>query len=346
MNIHQIRTQELQKKLKETKTEALIITSIKDLFFITGFHQDRTILLLTKDKLYSFIPKMFYDHFKETTPWAEIIVYENIYSEIENKIKELKLKEIIFDPTVTFYDEAKKFIDMGAKPVQGFIKEFRMIKKLEEFENIKRSCQIAAKAFKIIKPKIKVGVKEIEIARELEYTMQKLGAQTRSFETIIAFGPNSALPHHETSERKLKKNEVVLMDFGCIYKRYCSDITRTFFYGKPTDEFLKVYSIVEKAQKEAVNFAKEGILSNEVDKIARDIISENGYGQYFIHGTGHGVGLDIHEEPYINTRSSVKLQKGMTITVEPGIYLYGKFGVRIEDTIYITKNKPLILTTD
>ena len=346
MNIHKIRTLELQKKLKEIKKDALIITSLKDIFFITGFHQDRTILLLTKDKLYSFIPKMFYDHFKETTPWADLIIYENPYDEIAKTIKELKLKDFFFDPSVTFYNEAKKFLEIGAKEYDGFIKEFRMVKKLEEFENIKKSCQIAAKAFKMIKPKIKEGVKEIEIARELEYTMQKLGAQTRSFETIIAFGSNSALPHHETSERKLRKNEVVLMDFGCIYKRYCSDITRTFFYGKPNEEFLKVYSIVEKAQKKAISFAKEGVLSNEIDRVARDTISENGYGQYFTHGTGHGVGLEIHEEPYINTRSSVKLKKGMTITIEPGIYLYGKFGVRIEDTICITKNKPLILTSE
>jgi len=344
MNIHEIRTDELQKKLKKQKIDGILITSVNDLFFVTGFHQDRTILLLTGDKLYSFIPKMFYDDFKNTTPWAEIVIYENLYDDIENKIKELKLKKIVFDPTTSFYDEAKKFMDMGAKPLSGFIKEFRMIKKLDEFESIKRSCHIAAKAFGIIKPKIKEGVKEIEVARELEYIMQKLGAQTRSFETIVGFGPNAALPHHETSERKLKKNEVVLMDFGCVYKRYCSDMTRTFFYGKSTGEFLKVYSIVEKAQKEGIKISKEGVLSKEVDRVARDIISENGYGQYFTHGTGHGVGLEIHEEPYLNTRSSVKLQKGMSVTIEPGIYLYGKFGVRIEDTIYIEKNKAEILT--
>ncbi len=343
-NIHKIRTADAQKKLKKEKIDGILISSLKEVFFISGFHQDRTILLLTQNELYAFLPKMFVDHFKHTCPWGEIVIYENLYADIEKKIKDLKLKKTVFDSSLSYYDEAKKFEDMGIKKLNGFFKEFRMIKKGEEFENIKKSSEIAAKAFNIIKPKIKAGVKEIEIAMELEYTMQKLGASTRSFETIIAFGPNAALPHHETSERKLKKNEVVLMDFGCVYKRYCSDITRTFFYGKPTEEFLKVYSIVDKAQKAGVKNAKEGVLTNEVDKICRDIISESGYGQYFTHGTGHGVGLEIHEEPYLNTRMSVKLSEGMTVTVEPGIYLFGKFGVRIEDTVYITKKEPIVLT--
>ncbi|MEF3280923.1 MAG: aminopeptidase P family protein [Elusimicrobiota bacterium] len=343
-NIHKIRTEELQQNLKKQNIDAILISSIKEAFFITGFHQDRTVLLLTKNELFAFLPKMFVDHFKNECDWANIIVYENLYSDIQNKIKELKLKKVIFDGSLIYFEEGKKLLDMGLENKTGFFKEFRMIKKLEEFENIKTSCEIAAKSFSIIKPKIKPGIKEIEVARELEYTMQKLGASTRSFETIVGFGSNSALPHHETSERKLKKNEVVLIDFGCIYKRYCSDMTRTFFYGKATEEFRKVYSIVEKAQKEGIKAAKEGIFSNQIDKISRDIISENGYGQYFTHGTGHGVGLEIHEEPYLNTRSSTKLREGMVVTVEPGIYLYGKFGVRIEDTIYIRKKDSQVLT--
>ncbi|MGC8867628.1 MAG: M24 family metallopeptidase, partial [Elusimicrobiales bacterium] len=167
---------------------------------------------------------------------------------------------------------------------------------------------------------------------------------TRSFDTIVAFGENSALPHHETSERKLRRNEAVLIDFGCIYHRYCSDMTRTFFYGKPTEEFLKVYKTVELAQKKGIEAVKEGVLSDEIDKICRQTISEHGYGQYFIHGTGHGVGLDIHEDPTLNPKTSIKLLQGMTITIEPGIYLYGKFGVRIEDTVCVRKDGCEIMT--
>lgn len=344
MNTHEIRAQEIMKKLKEKRIDGIIVPSIKEVFFITGFHQDRTVLLVTQKEIYAFLPKMFLDHFKQITPWAKTIIYTDLYNDIAEKIRELKLKNVFFDIDTLTYVEGKKFSELKIKETSGFFKEFMIIKKRQEFENIKKSCQIAAKAFSLIKPKIKQGIKEIEIARELEYIMQKLGASTRAFDTIVAFGSNSALPHHETSERKLKKNEVVLIDYGCIYKRYCSDITRTFFYGKPTEEFLKVHSIVDKAQKQGIKSATEGVKCFDVDKICRDIISEQGYGQYFTHGTGHGVGLLVHEEPYLNTRSKEVLKQGMTVTVEPGIYLYGKFGVRIEDTIYITKKHPIILT--
>lgn len=344
MNIHFERAAGVQNKLKKEKKQAIIFSTPKEVFYLTGFHQDRTFLIITQKEIYALLPKMFYDHFNQVCSWAKVQVYENPYDCISKKISDLKLTDVYFDGSVTLYDEAKKFEDMKIKNTSGFLKEFRMVKKGEELENLKKSCQIAAKAFRIIKPKIKAGIKEIEIARELEYTMMKMGASSKSFETIVAFGPNSALPHHETSERKLKKNEVVLIDFGCIYKRYCSDMTRTFFYGKPNDEFIKVYRIAESAQKNAIKALREGINSNEIDKICREIISEHGYGQYFTHGTGHGVGLDIHEEPWINPRTSTKLTEGMTVTVEPGIYLYGKFGIRIEDTLYVKKDGADILT--
>ncbi|MCX7905480.1 MAG: aminopeptidase P family protein [Elusimicrobiales bacterium] len=344
MNIHYERTNELQKKLKEEKIEGIIFSTPKEVFFLTGFHQDRTFLLVTQKEVFAFIPKMFFEHFSEKCSWAKISIYENPYDCISQKISNLKLTKVVFDSSTVLYDEAKKYIDMKFEAISGFLKEFRMTKKKEELENLKKSCQIAAQSYKLIKNKIKKGIKEIEIARELEYIMKKMGASERSFETIVAFGPNSALPHHETSERKLKNNEVVLIDFGCIYKRYCSDMTRTFFYGKPTDEFKKVYKIVEEAQKKGISTIKEGVLSNEIDKICREIISINGYGQYFTHGTGHGVGLEIHEEPWINPKTSTKLKEGMTITIEPGIYLYGKFGVRIEDTVYVRKNSHEVLT--
>lgn len=344
MNIHQERTIELQKKLKKEKKDAILFSTPKEVFFLTGFHQDRTFLLVTQHELYAFLPKMFFEHFSRTCNWAKISIYENPYECINQKINNLKIKDIFFDSSSTLYDEAKRYIEMKFKPVSGFLKEFRMIKKSEEFDNLKKSCKIAAKAFSIIKTKIKKGIKEIEIARELEYIMKKMGASERSFETIVAFGSNAALPHHETSERKLKNDEVVLIDFGCIYKRYCSDMTRTFFYGKPTEEFIKIYKIVEEAQKNGIKAAKEGIKSNELDSICRETIAKSGYGQYFTHGTGHGVGLEIHEEPWINPRYSTTLKEGMTITIEPGIYLYNKFGIRIEDTVYIKKNGCEILT--
>ncbi len=344
-NIHYKRTLDCQQKLKDEKLDAFLTTDPKDSFYLTGFHQNEGFyILVTQKEVYAFVVKMLYDHFKQTCNWAEVIIYEDFYTALSSKIKELRIKKYAFDATSTVYFQATKLMDIGFSTVNSFLKEFKMIKENEEFENLKKACEIAAKTFEIIKPRIKTGMREIDVAREIEYIMQKLGASTRSFETIVGFGSNSALPHHHTSQRRLKKNEVVLLDFGCIYNRYCSDITRTFFYGNPDEEFKKIYAIVEKAQKQAVKYAKDGVKAKDVDKIARDIISENGYGQYFIHGTGHGVGLLIHEPPTLNPRSEDILKHGMSVTVEPGIYLYGKFGIRIEDTIYITKKNSKILT--
>ncbi len=176
--------------------------------------------------------------------------------------------------------------------------------------------------------------------------MRAMGAKGPSFDLIVAFGENGALPHHVTSERKLKDNEPILIDFGCVYKGYCSDITRTFFHGTPGEEFNKVYNIVKKAHDEGLKALKPGLAAKAADKVCRDIISDEGYGQYFIHSTGHGVGLEIHESPAVSSRADEKslLKKGMAVTVEPGIYLLGKFGVRIEDTALITDDGCEVLT--
>ncbi len=344
MNIHAKRISDIRKILSEKKLDALLLTQIKDVFYVSGFHQDRTAVLITKNKSFAFIPKMFLEHFKEIASFIDTVVYDNYHESVLSKIKELGLKKTVFDPSFESYTEGKFWVSGGLQECSGILTSLRMIKEGEELENVKTACKIAAKTFKLIKPKIKEGIREVDVAAEMEYLMRKQGAMEKSFDLIIAFGENSALPHHETSTRKLKKNEPVLIDFGCVFGRYCSDMTRTFFYGQPSAEFLKVYSIVDKAQKAGVAGVLAGRKGKDIDAICRDYISASGYGQYFIHGTGHGVGLQIHEEPYINTKGETELREGMIITVEPGIYLYGKFGVRIEDTILVGRKKSVPLT--
>lgn len=344
MNIHAKRISDVCKILSEKKLDALLLTQIKDVFYVSGFHQDRTAVLITKNKSFAFIPRMFFEHFKHTAPFIEPVIYDNYHQSVLSKIKELGLKRVVFDPSSESYVEGKFWISGGLKEFSGLLTSLRMIKEGEELENVKTACAIASKTFKLIKPKIKEGIREVDVALEMEYLMRKQGAMEKSFDLIVAFGENSALPHHETSTRKLKKNEPVLIDFGCVFGRYCSDMTRTFFYGSPSDEFLKIYSIVDKAQKAGVEGAIAGRKGKDVDAICRDYISAAGYGQFFTHGTGHGVGLEIHEEPYLNTKGEKALCEGMTVTVEPGIYLYGKFGVRIEDTIVVGKKKSVPLT--
>ncbi len=202
---------------------------------------------------------------------------------------------------------------------------------------------IAEQAFENVLPLIKVGVSEKDIAIELEYQMAKLGSERPAFDTIVASGERGALPHGKASNKKLMGNEFIVFDFGAVYNGYHSDITRTVYFGNPTEEEILVYNIVLEAQKKAEEIIEEGLQCNFVDKVARDIIQENGFGNYFGHGLGHGVGLEIHELPRLSPKSDMVLKKGMVVTIEPGIYIPGKFGVRIEDMVVVDKSGSKIL---
>ena len=210
---------------------------------------------------------------------------------------------------------------------------------------LRESNRIAYLTYEYIKPRIKTGMTEFEVAAEMERFMRARGATSTSFFTIVAFGENTADPHHETSGRKLKAEEAVLIDFGCVYKGYCSDITRSWWHGKKEPaEYAKIWKIVDKARKQGIKAVGIGIPSKKVDAVSRGIISAAGYGPYFTHGTGHGVGIEIHEEPYNSQESSAVLSEGNIVTVEPGIYLPGKYGVRLEDTVAVSKTGAKILT--
>ncbi len=213
------------------------------------------------------------------------------------------------------------------------------IKSDEELKNIKKACDIAEKSWLAVLPFIKEGITEKQLAAELEYNFRKNGAGGTSFDTIVAFGKNAAVPHHETGDTKLKKNECVLMDFGCTYKGYCSDMTRTMFFGTPDEEFEKVYLAVLLAHKTAAEKIKAGITGKDADKYARDVLDSLGYGKYFTHSLGHGIGVNIHEFPTLSPKGEATLEDGMVFSDEPGVYINGKFGVRIEDSCYMLDGK-------
>jgi Xaa-Pro aminopeptidase len=218
------------------------------------------------------------------------------------------------------------------------INEFRKVKSGEEKAKLQKAQRIAEKAFKTILPMIKPGVKEREIAAALDYEMRKAGATAVSFETIVVTGKNSSKPHGVPGDTKVKKGDFVTIDFGALYAGYHSDTTRTVCVGTPTPKMANVYDTVLRAQKAGVAALKPGLRAFDGDKVCRDIIKEAGYGEFFGHGTGHGVGVEIHELPNLSPRAkkNILLQPGNVVTVEPGIYLPGEFGVRIEDMLLIT----------
>lgn len=216
----------------------------------------------------------------------------------------------------------------------------RAIKTKEEGQKLKAAAQLALKALENITPFVKPGVTEIEVANKLVNEMRILGAEKESFDPIVASGSNGALPHAHPTNKKIQEGELVTIDFGCILNGYCSDITRTLKIGKIKDEKLnEIYEVVKEAQSRGVKAIKPGVTTVEVDKVCRDYITEKGYGKYFVHSTGHGLGIEVHEKPNVTPRKEFDtvLEPGMVITVEPGIYIEGFGGVRIEDDILVTE---------
>ncbi len=345
MTIHAKRIKDLQYMLKQHKLDALLMGRTLEIGFFTGFYLDDCALLVTRSGASVFMPKMFVEQFRSKIDFAAAVPADgNAEDAALARVKELKLKHAAFEPEAETYARGTAWRKGGVLEHSGLTGALRAVKEGEEIDTLRRSCHIAAKAFGIVKPRIKTGCTESSVSRQLEDAMQAMGAKGPSFNLIVGFGPDSAMPHHETSERRLKNNEAVLLDYGCVYGHYCSDITRTFFHGKPTEEFKKVYAIVAASQKAGLAKVRAGVKAKDVDAACRGVIADAGYGQYFIHGTGHGVGLEIHEFPRLNTRFEAMLRGGMAVTVEPGIYLHGKFGVRIEDSVLVTKTGCEILT--
>jgi len=229
--------------------------------------------------------------------------------------------------------------------ISPYLKRARMVKDEEEIERTKKACDLASRAAELIVESIKEGAREYEIAAELTYLMQKHGASGNSFSPIAAFGPNSAEPHYLAGDRRAKKGDTILLDFGCVFKRYTSDITRTFFLGKAASEQKKVYETVLHAQELGIDAIADGVNGADVDRKVREYIDSTEYKGRFIHSTGHSIGLSVHDGGVLNHKIDLTLRAGMIFTVEPGIYLPGKFGVRIEDDVLVTPRGHEVLTT-
>jgi Xaa-Pro dipeptidase len=226
-----------------------------------------------------------------------------------------------------------EFVAMG-----DLLGGLRITKSTDEIDKIRQAGKIVDEVVEEVRKNAKPGMTEIEIAALMEFEMRKRGSEGPSFETIVGSGPNSALPHYNAGERKVNLGEFMVLDFGAIYKGYCSDTTRTLCMGEPTDKMREVYNVVKEAQEIGVRTVRAGIKAKEVDEAVRKHISDKGYGEYLTHRTGHGLGLEIHEEPYISGISESILKPGMVFSIEPGVYINGEFGVRIEDIVVVTED--------
>lgn len=245
----------------------------------------------------------------------------------------------------SFDEFASVFQGKNFKDVSKNLSEARMYKTPEEIGNLREANRIASEAFGKVVDDLRIGITESEVSALLAYEMMKLGASNTSFNGVIAFGENSAVPHHHPTDRKLQAGDFAVMDFGALYHGYCSDVTRTIVAGKATEEQKAIYDLVLKAQNEAIQAIRGGISGREIDSISRKIIDSSKYKGTFIHGLGHGVGLEVHDHPALSQGSELILQENMVVTVEPGIYIKGYGGVRIEDDVVVHRDRVENLTT-
>ena len=335
----------LKEFLKE-KNAAALIMSEENICYFTSFHSSNGYLIVTGEKAYFFTDSRYIEAAQnKITSCDEVLLLKSMKEELMPFIASLNKNELFVEAeriTLSRYTELKSLFSgvtvNGNGELDKKISEIRTVKKDEQVNTIIKAQRIAEKAFDYILTFIKEGVTEKEVALTLEYFMLKNGADALSFDTIAVSGKNSSMPHGVPTDKKIEKGDFITMDYGAVCDFYHSDMTRTVAVGEVSSKQIEVYETVLKAQEEAFRVMKAGVPCKDVDKAARDTIVNAGYGEYFGHGLGHGVGVEIHELPSLNPSSGAILEVGNIVTNEPGIYLPGEFGVRIEDMALITED--------
>lgn len=351
MKLNIERLHRIQERLANNKIDAIFLTALENIRYLTNFSGSSAFLMITKDKGYLITDFRYKTVAGDEVKGYKVIIYQNsIIDEIERLTKKEKISHLGIEKrniTLEQYQKlTKKLKKIKIIPTLNLVEGLRVIKGPVEIKDIEIAIKRAEKAYKKINSNIKIGISEKEIALRLEYAIRSGGSDRLPFEAIVASGYRAALPHAVSGKRLLKENDLVIIDFGAEYKGYYADITRTRFIGSRINRRQReIYQTVLDAQAEAINLIKPGAKAKDIDAAARKVISKAGFGKYFGHGTGHGIGLMVHELPSISTKSEDILKEGMIFTVEPGIYIPGWGGIRIEDMVLVTKTGFRILTT-
>lgn len=331
--------------LEETKVQGITITNLSNIRYLTGFRGSAATLFVFNDELH-FVTDDRYKHIEEELyPLPNLKIH--FTRDLWNYAKETNLldgiKSLAFEADQLPYGDAVFYRNIlrpiKYKPTEEDVKRFNMPKDPIEIGFIKESCRIAEETFEHLMKTVKSGMTEQDLANEIICHSRKIGSEGEAFNPIVLAGERTTIVHGIPSDRKIKKNEMVLVDFGFKHKGFSSDITRCFVIGKPTKEMQKTYEKIYSAQEAAIKAIRPGVNGQLVDKAARNIIEQEGWGDYFQHGTGHGIGIDVHESPIISHRKDDQmLPEDCVVTIEPGVYLPGKWGIRIEDDILVTKS--------
>ncbi|WP_439644829.1 M24 family metallopeptidase [Aneurinibacillus tyrosinisolvens] len=339
----------IRKQLDAHNIDGLLVTNAYNRRYTTGFTGSSGYCLITEQGAELITDFRYVEQAAQQAEGFDVIRHEaDIVETVAARVKQYGVKKLGFEKNHVTYALFERLEALNPNvelvPVSSIIEELRLLKTPDEVAIIKEAAAIADNTFTHILSFIKPGMTELQVANEMEFHMRSQGASSSSFDTIVASGLRSALPHGVASEKAIEKGDMITLDFGAYYKGYCSDITRTIAVGEPGDKLKEIYNVVLKAQLNGVQHMKAGLTGIQADALTRDIIKEAGYGEYFGHSTGHGIGLEVHEGPALSMRGNQILAPGMMVTVEPGIYIEGTGGVRIEDDVLITEDGCEIIT--
>lgn len=343
-----LKLQKLRKILQEQNIDGILITNEYNRRYMTGFTGTAGVAIVSQNDAVFITDFRYTEQATAQIKDYRIVQHEvTLLEEIATQVKAMGIKLLGFErDSVSYgtYELYKNVIQADLVPVSGLIEKIRLIKTGQEINIIKVACEIADHAFTHILDFIKPGKTELDVSNELEFFMRQQGATQSSFDTIVASGLRSALPHGVATNKVIEKGDFVTLDFGALYNGYISDITRTVAVGEPSEKLVEMYNTVLASQLLALEKVGPGLTGIQADAIARDYLTEKGYGEAFGHSLGHGIGLEVHEGPGLSKRSETVLEPGMAVTIEPGVYVPGVGGVRIEDDILITESGNELLT--
>lgn len=344
-----LRVEKLRAVMEKEHVDGFLVTNPYNLRYLSNFTGTAGVAIITPTKAFFVTDFRYTEQAAEQASGFEIVKHTGpIFEEVASICQREEIEALAFEESVMSFAEytsLEALVEESALvPVSGLIEALREVKDEAEIALIQKACEIADKGFAYIIEQIKPGMTEIQVANQLDFYMRSLGATSVSFETIVASGVRSAMPHGVASHKVIEKGDMITLDFGCYYEGYVSDMTRTFAIGEPGAKLREIHQIVLEAQLQVNAVAKAGMSGVELDAVARDYIASHGYGEAFGHSTGHGIGLEVHEGPNVSFKAPKIFVPGNVITNEPGIYLPGIGGVRIEDDLLITATGNKVLT--
>lgn len=345
MNEFQTRRERLSGLLKEQKLEGMLVSGSANVRYLTGFTGSNGLMVAFPNGAVFFTDPRYTLQAAQQVSCAVRVVRGPLYPAAAAFAKKRHIRRLAIERDTIRYDQYETLADtVDVAPVSGFVEGLRAVKSADEVEKIRRSVITNSKAFEQGVRAIKPGMRESELAGEIEYRMRRLGAEKAAFDTIVATGARGALPHARPDATRIENGHLVLIDMGAMQEGYASDMTRMLHIGRASKKTRDTYRFVLEAQLAAIDAVRPGVTCDRVDRAARRVLETAGLGKAFVHSTGHGLGLEIHEEPRLGKKSKTLLEPGMAITIEPGVYLDGWGGIRIEDTVVVTATGCEVLT--